>query len=1046
MDLIKKASDHMILLEQRVQQLEKQLKEKDEIIRRLSQELPGTSLKLERLGISSTERIQGGETAPIPSEWTAPVVRDTFIKYFTQRAGHTFWASSPCVPVNDPTLLFANSGMNQFKSIFLGQVDPTDPKSKLKRACNTQKCIRAGGKHNDLDDVGKDVYHHTFFEMLGNWSFGDYFKNEAIDWAYDLLVNVFGLDPNRLYTSYFGGDVEKGIPMDEEARNLWLKYFPTERVLPFGKKENWWSAGEFGPCGPCSEIHYDRIGNRNAAHLVNRDDPDVVEIWNLVFMQFNRREDGELERLPASHVDTGMGFERLVSCLQDKRSNYDTDVFAPILAAIHKACQGNTREYQGKLGKDDEADGGIDKAYRVVADHIRTLSFAITDGCVPSSDGRGYVLRRILRRAVRFAHDVLKMPRGGFSSLVPVVVSHMGAAFPELKGKQTFVQEVIEDEEQEFFRTLKKGREYFTKVTAELESKNQKVIPGDKAFYLYATMGFPVDLTQIMAEEKGFTVDVEGFKSEMENAREESRRHNKFKAGGGAVRKLEAKETDFLEKKGIAPTIEDSRYEWYKNIDATITAIFDPKADSFLDSITGTEDAAAVSASGEGASQSSLIGVILDRSNFYFESGGQQWDIGMLADVTAVQNSEDITSVPPVFSVENCQSSKGFIVHSGRVPNGVTLKVGDKVTCVVDYERRKRLASNHTCTHLLNLGLRMAVGTDIDQKGSLVAEDKFRFDFNSNGLDDGTLGKIESIVREQIAKAYPVNSKVVPLGDARRISSLRAVFGETYPDPVRLVVVGASIDDVMTDPANDKWNNYSIELCGGTHLRNTADARDFALLEEASIAKGIRRIVAVTGDAAVLAEARAEELASKISDASLENDLAKLDELYRELKADFEKGGISAARKGMIGEELNKLNKRLTLAKKGAKDAQAAIVNAEIDALLASGVNTPVLVYPFKANGNVIAKAVDDLQKKLPNTSVCAFMIDSEKNKLAIVIQTTAEHEAKGLSSKKWFEAISSKTGAKGGGPQGKVVGACETSLLSTCIEIANEFAKNVSL
>jgi len=473
---------------------------------------PVTSLAKTLKTPEESEFPSTASSQPTPSagsksgKWTGPEVRQTFIDFFAKKCGHTFVQSSPVVPHNDPTLLFINAGMNQFKPIFVGQIDPSHPFAKLKRAVNSQKCIRAGGKHNDLEDVGKDVYHHTFFEMLGNWSFGDYFKKEAIAWAWELLTEVYKIDPTRLYATYYGGDPKQpNVPADDEAKEIWKKYLPESRILPFNMKDNFWEMGDTGPCGPCTEIHYDRIGGRDAAHLVNMDDPDVLEIWNNVFMQFNREVDGSLTDLPAKSVDTGMGFERVASVLMDKRSNYDTDVFAGIFAAIQEKT--GARPYSGKVGEDDK--DFVDMAYRVIADHIRTLTIALTDGAVPSNDGRGYVLRRILRRAVRFGRDILKAKPGFFHTLVDCVIESLGDAFPSLRKNVDDVKAIIKEEEEQFGRTLDKGIREF----ASRAKKGQ--ITGEDAFLLFTSYGFPIDLTQLMGEEAKVTVDMDGFNAKM---------------------------------------------------------------------------------------------------------------------------------------------------------------------------------------------------------------------------------------------------------------------------------------------------------------------------------------------------------------------------------------------------------------------------------------------------------------------------------------------------------------------------------------------------
>lgn len=442
-------------------------------------------------------------------------VRQKFIDFFTAKE-HKFVPSSSVIPKDDPTLLFVNAGMNQFKPIFLGTVSEESDLANYKRVVNSQKCIRAGGKHNDLDDVGKDVYHHTFFEMLGNWSFGDFFKREICRWAYELITQEYQLNPDQIYVTYFGGDAASGLDPDEECKNIWINEvgIAPERVLPGSMKDNFWEMGETGPCGPCSEIHYDRIGSRNAAHLVNQDDPDVLEVWNLVFTQFERQPDKTFKVLPKKHIDTGMGLERMVSIVQKKSSNYDTDLFMPIFEAIESAT--GSPPYSGKVGKDDV--DGIDTAYRVVADHARTLTVALSDGGKPENIGRGYVLRRILRRAVRFGTEKLNAKPGMFASLVPVVASILGGFFPEIDKDHEAVMKIINDEEALFLKTLNRGRKLLEKTIAKLGG-DANVFPGDVAWKLYDTYGFPVDLTNIMTEEKGLSVDMEEYEAARLKAR-----------------------------------------------------------------------------------------------------------------------------------------------------------------------------------------------------------------------------------------------------------------------------------------------------------------------------------------------------------------------------------------------------------------------------------------------------------------------------------------------------------------------------------------------
>jgi alanyl-tRNA synthetase len=565
-------------------------------------------------------QVSGGSKPAVGdcSYWTADKVRESFIEFFRDGNGHTFWPSSPCVPHDDPTLLFANAGMNQYKPLFLGQCDPALAMAKLKRATNSQKCIRAGGKKCDLDDVGKDVYHHTYFEMLGNWSFGDYFKEGAIKMTWECLTVKFGLDPERLYITYFGGDEVKapGVPADEETRQIWLKYVPPERLLPFDAADNFWEMGDVGPCGPCTEIHYDRIGGRDAAALVNMDDPDVLEIWNNVFIQYNR-EPGGLKELPAQHVDTGMGFERLASVMQDKRSNYDTDVFAPLFEAIQK--QTGAPPYTGKVGKDDV--DNKDMAYRVLSDHIRALSFAITDGARPDSNERGYVLRRILRRAVYYGRFLgVKEGESFFYNLVDAVVDAYGHFFTELKPCRDKIVRVIKEEEELFNRTITAGMRLFNRKTESLLKEGKTVLPGGDAFLLSGSMGFPLDLTEIMAEQKGMTVNKEEYEACVEKDREASKAG--AKSGGEAKDMvMMAKETSFLVSKNLPATDASGKYLLNAESTASVLAVYTGRG------ALSSEKGFVVTATPEDGT----IGLVLDKTPFYAQQGGQTFDTGILS-------------------------------------------------------------------------------------------------------------------------------------------------------------------------------------------------------------------------------------------------------------------------------------------------------------------------------------------------------------------------------------------------------------------------------
>jgi alanyl-tRNA synthetase len=956
--------------------------------------------------------------------WPAPKIRSAFVEFFTSR-GHTYWPSSPVAPHDDPTLLFSNAGMNQFKPLFLGTADPSLPMSQLTRACNSQKCIRAGGKHNDLEDVGRDVYHHTFFEMLGNWSFGDYFKEEAVMWAWECLTKTFGLNPDRLYATYFGGDESQGLAPDEDTRQMWLKYLPESRILPFGCKDNFWEMGDVGPCGPCTEIHYDRIGGRDASKLVNADLPDVLEIWNVVFIQFNREQDGALKELPNKHVDTGMGFERLASILQGKTSNYDTDVFVPIFDHIKRISQAPA--YTGKVGKDDV--NNVDTAYRVVADHIRTLTFAISDGAVPSNDGRGYVLRRVLRRGVRYGQQILGAEPGFFHQLVRTVVELFQEAFPELAAKEQLVVDIIRDEEMSFNRTLEKGLKCFSKMADDIEADGKpKVLPGKDAFFLYATMGFPLDLTQIMAEERDFTVDTEGFQAAMDKEQAKSAAAEAARKGaGGKMLNLEAEQTSALLQGGVEPTDASSKYVWHHTVSAKVLALYAGKGE-------GEKGDGFIPSAGTGT----LVGVIVDSTPFYAEQGGQTFDTGLIA------WEDGSLSV----SISNCQSYAGYVVHTGYVENG-TIAVGQSVNCMVDYERRALIAPNHTMTHVLNYALRsvllrggIAAPGMCDQKGSMVDADKLRFDFSwSGGLKAEELEEVESIVRAQIAAKLPVHAYVAPLAQATQISSLRQVFGEAYPDPVRVLSVGQDVPSMLEDPTNAAWGKVSVEFCGGTHLTNTSQAVTFAILEESGIAKGVRRIVAVTKDKALQADSDAEWLLSEVRQVE-KLPGASLEAGWKRLTVAVAEANISIVKKNALKEQLAQLSNRV-------KEYKKVVEKEHLDALCALGVSAAAEA--SKSGSKYLICSLDGLptDAKLGPKVAEAALAALQDGKGVMLFSASEVGDRfqcycavpNGVDAKKWVTAAIGSVGGKATG-KGSIVGNAKGyAYVEACIKAAIENA-----
>ncbi|XP_072278245.1 alanine--tRNA ligase, cytoplasmic [Pyxicephalus adspersus] len=955
---------------------------------------------------------------------SAAAIRQKFIDFFKQNA-HAYVHSSAVVPLDDPTLLFANAGMNQFKPIFLNTIDPSHPMAKLSRAANTQKCIRAGGKHNDLEDVGRDVYHHTFFEMLGSWSFGDYFKELACAMALDLLTKEFGIDIERLYVTYFGGNQAAGLEPDLECKQIWLNLgLPEGRILPGSMKDNFWEMGDTGPCGPCSEIHFDRIGGRDAAHLVNMDDPNVLEIWNLVFIQFNRENDGSLKPLPKKSIDTGMGLERLVSVLQNKMSNYDTDLFVPYFEAIHKGT--GARPYSGKVGAEDE--DGIDMAYRVLADHARTITVALADGGRPDNTGRGYVLRRILRRAVRYAHEKLNASKGFFSTLVDVVVQSLGDAFPELRKDPDMVKDIINEEETQFLKTLNRGRRILDRKIQSLGEN--KIIPGDTAWLLYDTYGFPVDLTGLIAEERGLRVDMEGFEEERKTAQLKSQGKG---AGDEDLLMLDIYAIEELRSRGLEPTDDSLKYNYrsdcegvydFASVVGTVKAIRREKR--FVDEVsTGQE-----------------CGIVLDRTCFYAEQGGQTFDEGYMV------REEDAAEDKTEFTVRNTQVRGGYVLHIGTVYG--TLKVGDSVHLYIDEARRRPIMSNHTATHILNFALRSVLG-EADQRGSLVAPDRLRFDFTAKGaMSTQQIRQTEEIAAKLIQENKAVYALDCPLAAAKAIQGLRAVFDETYPDPVRVVSVGIPVEDLLADPSGPAGSVTSVEFCGGTHLQNSSHAGSFIIVTEEAIAKGIRRIVAVTGAEAQKALRRQDALKSALGqlEAKVKEQTSPNKDVQKEI-ADLSEtlatAVISQWQKDELREQLKSLKKTMDDLDRASKaDIQKRVLE-KTKQLIEENPNQPLLVLEMEngASAKALNESLKLLKSQSPKTAAIIFSVDSDAGKITCLCQVPQEAVDRGLKANEWVSQVSELMDGKGGGKEMSAQATGRNpSCLSEVLRLAEDFAK----
>jgi alanyl-tRNA synthetase len=919
---------------------------------------------------------------------TAKQIRREFVDFFKGK-DHEFVPSSPIVPIGDETLLFANAGMNQFKDIFLGLAPARYP-----RVANSQKCLRVSGKHNDLEEVGKDTYHHTFFEMLGNWSFGDYFKAEAIEWAWELLTKVWGIEPDRLWATVFAGDEADGLPKDDEAANLWPKVtqMPAERVLACGKKDNFWEMGETGPCGPCSEIHIDLGQNRCdmkniAGHecQVNGGCARFIELWNLVFIQFNRQPDGKLVPLSAKYVDTGAGLERIVAVMQNKASNYDTDLFMPI---IERTGQLTGHKYTSKLGNK------TDNAFRVIADHIRALVFAITDGATPSNEGRGYVIRRILRRASRFGRE-LGMHEPFIFKLVPVVVDFMGEAFVEIRQRADHVSTVIEAEEASFGRTLDRGLAIFDIVAIRAQHSKDKMIGGDEAFQLYDTYGFPLDLTQLMAQERGLAVDMDRFNELMEVQRKIAREAQKglpildkvFASGG-------------LENSLLLLPKTDDEHKYHRNqCDATIVGVIDEE---------GFKNKGPIEAGAQ-------VGIVLDRTCFYAKAGGQVGDHGV------------IESPNGQFLVDETELKVDWVIHRGKMAEG-SLSVGEKVQVVVSKDR-DATKKNHTATHVLQWALQEVLGKFVAQQGSYVGPDYLRFDFTyPKAPTSEQFEQVEELVREKIADDLLVTWKIMPKGEAQKLGAM-ALFGEKYGDEVRVVAIGLATDDFrlpideLKSKVENRKSKISLEFCGGTHVDRLGTIGGFKIIKEESISAGVRRITALTGSG----------LTSHLEKAS---DI--VDELSALLKVPSES---LVERVGQLLKDNKKLAKDLKAAARQSGSDSMAEARELLEKCEKIGQTSIIIGQLTTTTAEQAREAVDMLKKKAKSAAIVLGF--DEDGRATLLSGMTDDLVAKGLKAGDVVREIAPIVDGGGGGrPQMAQAGGKNPKKIGDALTRAGEIIK----
>ena len=862
---------------------------------------------------------------------TSKEIRKAYLDFFASK-GHTIVPSAPMVVKNDPTLMFTNAGMNQFKDWLLGNSPAPFP-----RATDSQKCLRVSGKHNDLEEVGHDTYHHTMFEMLGNWSFGDYFKNEAIDWAWELLTEVYKIDTDRLYATVFEGSAEDGTSLDTEARDRWLTHLPADRVLLGNKHDNFWEMGDTGPCGPCSEIHVDLRSDEErkavpGAELVNKGHHLVIEIWNLVFMQYNRKADGSLELLPHRNVDTGMGFERLCMTLQGKQSNYDTDVFTGM---IHKIEELSGKEY----GKDEN----VDIAMRVIADHIRAIAFSIADGQLPSNVKAGYVIRRILRRAVRYGYTFLGFGEPFLCRLVGQLVSDMGEFYPEIALQQTLIEKVIREEEMAFLRTLDRGIKLIDSIMEKCA--DTKVIKGEDAFTLYDTFGFPIDLSELIASEKGYTIDLEGFETELKKQKDRARNATANEFGDW----IEFHHCDNVEFLGYDFTeIDGARLTRHRTVKQK---------------------------------NKEMIQLVFDRTPFYGEMGGQVGDTGYIES----ENGERIKILDTV-------KENNLTIHiAEKLPSDCS----GSFRLVVDAARRRNIENNHSCTHLLHQALREILGTHVEQKGSFVTPDYFRFDFSHfEKLTDEQIDKVEKRVNELIRTNFPLVEKRDGTMDDAKAMGAMALFGEKYGDHVRIVRFGDS-----------------VELCGGCHTGATGNIGFFKIVSESAIAAGIRRIEARTGLAA-------------------ENIVDMMENTLRSAKALFNNApDLALAIKKLIDEN-DGFKKEI---ENVAKEKAAAFKQVLLDeAKEINGIRTVVL---RQADPAMLKNAAFMLQKEAENLAVVAAY--ETEGKPQLLVMYSADLVAKGHNASNDVRAAAKAILGGGGGQSGlATAGGKNVQGLDEAIEI----------